>query len=812
MSARARRLLVALGIAALVLFAGRWLATLFADRWWAAEFSPAAADFVTEVRLLRLLLDVGGALVGATWFIGHFLIVYRAIAAVQVSRNVANLEIREAVPPRALLGTTVAAGAVLGILAGADLSTEWQAVVLGWEGIALGMPDPYLAQDVGVYLTQLPLWQLLHGFALLLSGVGLLAVFTLYGVIGAVRWSDGRPAVSDHARRHLGWLLGALAVVLAWGYLLEPFEWVAEGASFTARRPFSLVEVTAPILTGFALATALLSILWGYRARHSLFVAGWLLLIIASVTGHYVLPAVRTPGAPSVQDQAVTDRLSLYASDLEHVRDTALVGSGAIPGAPPTVPALWSPEAVRAFLERDTAHVVSVGATTIERGGDVVAAWLAVRASSSGGATVFGVRDDRVGTSGQATPVAAALHVADEPLLDLPVGSVRPEAPVAVLGERAPGPRVGAWPRRLALAWALQEPRLLGSMPETAHVAWQLTPGARLARLAPFAEWGTPLLRIIDGRPAWVAVGYVTSATFPGTPRIRWRDGETGMVRVGFVGLIDGWRGTTRIIARSDGGPLADAWTRLASGLVEPAAALPDAVQRVLTYPTELLQAQAPILAERDPAVGHLLSGPSGMPGAPAFELVWREGGASLAELVLYERADAHELSAMLEGRIVDGHPALTLWRIARAATLPSPSVLESRWARFVSFAQLRDSVKATQGSFEGGPVRFSLVDGQLVAIRSWIAAATGRPASVTWIAVATGEHLGAGRTLAEAWENLHGTLSPVPVGANASALVEARRWVRLADSALARGDFAAFGRAFDALRQALDAPAVPPR
>src|SRR5690349_23851448 len=48
---------------------------------------------------------------------------------------------------------------------------------------------------------------------------------------------------------------------------------------------------------------------------------------------------------------------------------------------------------------------------------------------------------------------------------------------------------------------------------------------------------------------------------------------------------------------------------------------------------------------------------------------------------------------------------------------------------------------------------------------------------------------------------NLRGASGPLPPGVGIGTLSEARRWVRLADSALRRGEWAAFGRAFDALR-----------
>ena len=82
------------------------------------ELSPAAAKFLTDWHLLQLTLDLTGCLIASAWFIGHLLLVYRAVGTVQVRRNVANLEFREALTPRALLTVVVVTGALLGLLVG----------------------------------------------------------------------------------------------------------------------------------------------------------------------------------------------------------------------------------------------------------------------------------------------------------------------------------------------------------------------------------------------------------------------------------------------------------------------------------------------------------------------------------------------------------------------------------------------------------------------------------------------------------------------------------------------------------------------
>src|SRR5215207_5224465 len=139
MSRRGRRLTGVLAAVVLLLFAGRWTAVLLTDRWWATEFSPQAATYLTDWHILRLTLDLTGVVLAAAWFIGHLLLVYRAIGSVQVRRSVANLEFREALTPGALIAVVAATGALLGLLVGTGVSGWWEAVALGWHGVTYGV-------------------------------------------------------------------------------------------------------------------------------------------------------------------------------------------------------------------------------------------------------------------------------------------------------------------------------------------------------------------------------------------------------------------------------------------------------------------------------------------------------------------------------------------------------------------------------------------------------------------------------------------------------------------------------------------------
>ena len=144
---------------------------------------------------------------------------------------------------------------------------------------------------------------------------------------------------------------------------------------------------------------------------------------------------------------------------------------------------------------------------------------------------------------------------------------------------------------------------------------------------------------------------------------------------------------------------------------------------------------------------------------------------------------------------------------------LPGPAALEQRWERFATFVQVLDSVRAGGGVLTAGGVRYWVTGGAVGATQARYGPRGGGGASVTWVSVASGPRVGAARTFNEAWTNLRGATVPLPPGALPSgALVDARRWFRVADSAFRRGDFTAFGRAFEELRAVLEVPPVTPR
>ena len=389
-----------LGVIVGLLFAGRWTSGLLADRWWAEEVAPAAAGFITNWHLLRGALKLAGVVVAAAWFIGHLLAVYRAVGSVQVRRNVANLEFREALTPGALVAAVVGAGALIGIMAGRGLAAHAAEVAIGWQGVSYGLIEPLLQRDVGLYVAQLPLWRVLHDFCFLLVMLALALVFGMYLLVGAIRWLDGRPAINSHARIHLGWLLVTLACTLMWGYLLEPFELVAGFHGTPDRALWRATTFVAPVLVGVALATALLSAVWAVRGRHSLAAAGWLVLPLASLAGHWMVPPALGGEGEPLTDRRTMEQFERLAFGLEALAGEPAAGSPQVTA--PVVPSLWSRPIAAKLLTADSTELVSLDPALLTVAGRRRPVWLGTRLLPGGRLVMTAQADDRTGPAGEA--------------------------------------------------------------------------------------------------------------------------------------------------------------------------------------------------------------------------------------------------------------------------------------------------------------------------------------------------------------------------------------------------------------------------
>lgn len=816
MAGRGRTLTVTILAATLVaaLFLGRRLTLLLSDQWWGSLISPDASSFLLRWHLVRLTLDAVGVLVAVAWFVGHTLGVYRTLDTVQVPRYVANLEFREALTPKTLLAGTLTLGTLLGIITGLGLGDWWPQVMLAWHGVVMGEVDPLLGRDLGWYVAELPWWSTLQAFSLLLAGAALGVVALLYTMVGALRWGERRPAVSNHARGHLGVLLAALALSLAWGYWLLPYEIVAGLHGAETAGAWSSRVAISNALAGVALATAALSALWAVRPRHTLVLAAWLVLAAAWVGGRYLIPAFAAGHRPLVAPETAA-HLERRAFALERLHDRDLQGPAGRgpPGRVPTAP--WSPRTVERLLAVDSGTTLSVGPGTLRSPSRPV--WLAVTRVEDG-LSVAAIAADRISASGgalsyQADDSVAYPSVVSLAVIDSAAGLVWPGAPRYQLTSGGRGLALNSWGRRLVLAWGLQAGGLLGELPPETTLTWNNDPLARAAKLAPFARWTDLAPAWADGELWWVATGYVVSRTFPVVEPVPWGAAGTArrLVRPGFVAAVSAASGTTHIYLFPGAGPLALGWAAVAGGLVEPASAIPAALVAQLAYPRSLAVVQTRILSRPRWNAGVPVTGTG--PGRrldQAVEIGWLPtGGAGFT--AVYHHPRERRISAILWGRLQDGAASLELVRLDSANSIATPALLLQRWGRFPLFEQIRDSIRRDGARLEPGRLRYYLMPPGPVAVMPYYGVRERARAVVAWYSVALGDRLGAGRNPVTARRNVTGLGVPVPPGIGPrSRLSEAQGWMRLADSSLRVGDWEGFGRAFEALREVLRKPSPP--
>jgi uncharacterized protein len=809
MSPRTRRLAALILAVVVLLFAGRWTAGVFADRWWAEQLSPAAAAAVTGWELLEFGLESTGILLACAWFIGNLLLVYRAIGSVQVHRRLANLEIREAVNMQVLVWISVAGGLLLGVIAGRGAGEWAPAAVLSWSGKAYGATDPILGRDLTFYITRLPVWRLLHQYLLLLTLLALGGAATLYAVIGAIRWQDRRPAINDHARVHLGGLMVLLALGLAWGYLLEPFEMVAGVKGTVHDGVFDFRHRLAELLTGVALAAALLSLWWAARGRHAVLLSVWGLLVLSSLLGHYVIPALIVGGRSSALDAVTRRGLDQLAYGMVGVRDSTFALREATPD-PPRPIALWTPTLALSATSADSGRPVSADRAVVTVGRRPRPAWLVLRDQGQQGASLTVLLDDQATTSG--FPIV--FHEADSlrtpagpPSLRLSTRASWPGRGQAVIDTVANGVLVGNGLRRLAMAWALQTGSLLGPGPSQQRAFWKLDPAARLECLAPFATWGIPVPRFIGGELVWLVDGYLASSTFPGSTRVIWRDQSVGALHAGFVGVVAAESGRTSIYLRHSADELAKQWQGLFDSLIQPASAMPAEVVRALAYPAELVAAQARVMEEPHWNLGRLLGRPEEIgPTGPVEDARWKSDTSGVEAVIPYERE--RTVTAILQARMADGWETLSILRLDSIVTLPSAPLLQTRWTKFPTFQQLKDSVEKAGARLEAGPISYWPTALGLGASQVWYAQREGLDPVTLWVSLAIADRRGAGHDLEEAWQNLLGLSAPViSAGERGTRIFEARRYLEDADNALRRGDLEGFGRAWEGLKRTLRAP-----
>jgi uncharacterized membrane protein (UPF0182 family) len=840
-----------------ILLVGRWVAVRAADRLW-AQALRAGATHAAIANLKLMLLAIAFAL-AAVWSLGNLYLIYRTIGSVHVPRRLGNVEIVEAVPRRYLLYGTVGLGLVIAVLLSHTAGSWWPAFALSGSHAEPAVRDPVLHRDLAYYLFRLPWERTLQGYLATLSVVMLAVVAGLYGLVGAIRVERRHVEVADVARMHLGGLLTVFAVVLAIGFHLDPAEYIAglRGVPYDA----VLVHVRLPVsrlLGGVALAVALASLVWIWVDRVAIVVASWATLAALALGGTFVAPAfsaavrrgdrLADPSLLAAQHRMLGVAYGLPLDDTtiappatpspDLFREAAATLRLAPIWDATTLTGLLNRLAVRRPFERFEGTALEAYTTGDGRTLPVFVAvrvvdLLAARAAES----TMTWADVHVGRYSHAIG-AVAVPAAEAGATGLPLfltDLAHPETASATVTDldltsdeaffaptledyavvrpqpARPGIRPGGLFRRLALAWALQSPRLLShsAVPSDAAVLWRRDVAERLTHYAPFAQFGAPWPVVSAGHLQWLAWGYVSADGFPLSVATRWRGTTVRYLRAALVGRVDASTGATAVYLVGQD-PLSEAWARVAPQLVRPGDQLPPALRAHLRYPEGLFRVQAaligagplrgrPAVAPRAPVrVGGAGMAPAAEPLEPAWLVGSLPGDAAVRTRIRWsvERGTPPMLAAVVDGAATDSGPVLRVDRLAQPLNASGATDFRSR-----TVAALDPE------AYVAGPVKVFVYSGGVVLLQTIFAAAASdsEPPKLHEVAVAAGSAVGHGPDAVTALRDLE--LASRLGDRSAASWSAARQWFRRLDAARRAGDWAAFGRAYEALRRLL-APA----
>jgi hypothetical protein len=368
-------------------------------------------------------------------------------------------------------------------------------------------------------------------------------------------------------------------------------------------------------------------------------------------------------------------------------------------------------------------------------------------------------------------------------------------------------PRLRSFATRLAHAWSLQNFRLLFETPSAStSIVTKRDLRERIDALVPFFEQGTSATPVVVADSLfWIVDLYSTAESYPFSAPVSVAGAPRKYFQHAGSAIVSATTGRVQLVSATELEPVAKSWMAIFPGLFTPAADLPRALLDALPPAEDGALAQATVFAwfgtRRENTVGGKLPWQYGsdtlIPSNAPVHIVppASDPAATWVQPVL--DATEHVRGVVLA---TGGASRVTLW-------LPTaPSAL--RWTQLIDrIHQHADTTAAPRDTrWVRGAVRAFPIAGTVGYVQTTYAWRSTTPPTVARVAVLAGDSIVAAPTLARAvgiaiGADAAGPLNPVDFRARVEALHAAMR------AAIRRGDWAAFGEAFDSLGAMLETP-----
>jgi uncharacterized membrane protein (UPF0182 family) len=825
-------LIVAAVAVALFLLIGKAIAGIYVDYRW---FAALGAESVWWARVENLMILRGASgFVATLFFFFNLYAVRHSVVSLVLPRRVANIEIGEEVPSKYLLLAVIAMSLLFGGLL-AFPQDDWTSLALVRWGQPFREADPYFEYDLGYWTYWLPLETSLHVWALIALLAATTVVVFLYALTPSLRWERGTLHVSGYVRRHLS-LLGALLIfLLAWSYRLDGLGLLINGTGLGGVFSSADWKVGVPANFVLAFATAAAAVLVGWAAwtgqMRIAFIAVTAVLALSLGLRQFLPPLARRLAGPVDPELRESGYLATragytrraYAVDRILANDStgSRLGVRSIHDAYTSI-SQWDAAAIKRGIERRRQGIVS-GAVGWASDSSRLIAVAAQRPSGPDAAdpftpwTVSRVRawssDERgglVGANGAGVEEGGAIPAV------LVYDSAAGPLVVSDRDGDVDAPEISQWPSRLAHAWDQQNLRLMFSDVEVREPRMMLHRDIRdrLRMVAPFF-WQSAHITPIAWHDSlfWAVHLYSASDYYPLSEHTQLGGEDISYVRHAATALVHGQSGHVTLVADSLLDPIATTWVRRFPSLFVSWSSIPPGVVASIPPPIESAVAQAAAFARvgmrSEPApAAHL---PSTFGSDTLFGGAWRPLHIVGPDNRLAWSTPLLDAAERVRGLIVavGGAQPVTYWYPLPEPALRWPAVLE-RLLRAPEAPAPSREISQRRGAVHVIP----LIGRGAAYVQTTYAWRSDAAPTVARVAIqgagAAGDSVAFGTFLAEAvgirleQPDGNAALTPEQFRARVNELYTAMR------DALRKGDWQAFGKAYEDLGRALRAPKPP--
>jgi hypothetical protein len=812
-----RWVFLAVAGAAVLLLVARAIAHIFVDYEW---FEAAGALELWRARTAAALVMrlFSGFAAGLFVFANLYAVRY-SIVSVDLPRKVANLEIRERVSGRYLMLAVIA----ISIFLGGVLSLpqeDWTTFTMAHSNVLFNEPDPYFGSDLGFFVYWLPFEQTLYYWTLIALLIVTALVVFLYALTPSLRWDRGRLYISGYVRRHLTVLAGVVLIVLAWSFRLDMYSVLTNGSGPDGAFGYVDHKILIPgnLILSIATLGAALVVVWaGWTGQGRLAGAAILGIMVLAVLTREVAPFIGEHIAEEqdpqrrelpYQNARVAYSRRAYATDAVRRADSSLAFANLAELSRNV--SIWDTPAISRALETTTrADVGSLGWHASPTGIVADVPERPPRAGSDTTRATFGLSRieawdvDEHGGLVHTTPPRGSEQ---EQLVN---AVVFPGARGYVIVSDSLGRIVGAPIEsdgaRFAHALSFQRLRWASNDLPRPHptVVTRRDVRDRLRALMPFFTQGTVVTPIVLGDSLfWTVDLYSASSYYPLSRHVQVAGDERTYFQHAATAILYASTGESFVVADSGAGALALTWIKRFPTLFTPWSVLPPSLRAAVPPPIDGLRAQAMAFAEYgtriDSDVPRHIVGIDGADSVltgtiPVFVLP--RAGVTAVGIVLADASD--RVRGMVVG--MGGSDHRTLW-------YDTPH-LGLKWAAVVDHLHVVDSTSngsARDATFARGPIRAIPLGGTIIFAQPTYSWRAQGPPTLLHVGLLIDDSVRVGASLAQ----LAGALPPptAPTTAPAATDVRARAAIlygRMRD-ALRRGDWTAFGQAFDELGKLL--------